>query len=1229
MRAAIVWLFVVAFACAAATFIENDYGSQAARAAVYNNRIFEILLFLFCVSLVGSMVRFGMFHKEKTAVFVFHAAILAILIGAFITRYFGYEGYMHLREGQTSAEILSADPYLAVSSSGLNASWRLPLSPIASSDRSFSANLGGGAPVTIETKSYYPRAKEAVVEVENDGAAYIAFALFYGEKPIGAELFEGQYFENNGVIFYFGDFEDINFTQPTIAIGMQDNQLVIRSYVDMTRFDRQTGEQISLRAHSAHPFDLNVSYATNDGIGIALLKHFLSADKKVVEAAPNEDGLAAIIVDVSHKDEHKEVALLGGARMSGERAEVELSGRKFVLSFGSETIELPFSLKLDRFIVGRYPGSTVPSSYESQVTLIDEERGLNEPRRIYMNNILTHRQFRFYQASYDTWDERGTLLSVSNDPGVWLTYIGYALLTFGFFIAFFSPKSRFRTLAEQIEKSRRMKSFAPALVALILLGGALELKADETDTVSNANEAIVDIRSDEVNQSVRAVDTNRTVQSVRSVDINQSVSIDSNQTVRSADTNRTVQSVRSTDANQTARSTDTNRTVRSVRSVDTNRTIRVVDSNRSIPVEVNQSVRAVDTNRTVRSVRSTDANQTARSTDTNRTFRPAQETNRSAPAVVRPAKQEAGQTTLDKKETNATSDETNRSAPASVRGDETNVTTTRVKGIVDLDHAKRFGSLLVQDANGRIKPIDTLARETLSKISRQNEFSALSATQVFLGMLSVPEGWLSVKMIRVNHPEIGPKLNLEYGVKYVSFFDIAALDSDGALVYRLADETALAKIVPDSQKTQLDKELLKLHERYIVAYMVYVKDLLRIFPVRHDPSFTWNSPIQMRNLAKLSPSEAEETNRTLSAYLDELRKAQISDEWNNADLALDKLRAYQETYGVAVMPSETRVKAELLLNAIKPFSVLLYAYFLLGTFLLIWAFVRSLAPNLLKKRGFYISLALVGATALSFAFHTIALALRWYVSGHAPWSNGYESIIYVAWSALFAGLFFARRSIFALPAATLIGAFALITALIAEYDPQITTLAPVLKSHWLTIHVSVISASYGFLGMSMLLGLTSLALFAFRAPRKVKIDEAIAELRRINEMAMMVGLALLTIGNIFGAIWANESWGRYWSWDPKETWTLISILIYAAILHFRFVPTLKSAFVFSFSSAFAFASILMTYFGVNFYLSGMHSYASGDAPPVSIWFYVVITFFFSLSILAWNKSDGRYPLDCK
>ena len=162
-------------------------------------------------------------------------------------------------------------------------------------------------------------------------------------------------------------------------------------------------------------------------------------------------------------------------------------------------------------------------------------------------------------------------------------------------------------------------------------------------------------------------------------------------------------------------------------------------------------------------------------------------------------------------------------------------------------------------------------------------------------------------------------------------------------------------------------------------------------------------------------------------------------------------------------------------------------------------------------------------------------------------------------------------------------------------DPSIGNLQPVLNSYWLMIHVAVIVASYGPFTLAMVLGLVALFLMIFtNAKNKNKIKLSIDEITYINEMALTVGLVMLTIGNFLGGQWANESWGRYWGWDPKETWALISIMVYAFVIHARFVPALRGRWIYNVMSVLAFASILMTYFGVNFYLSGLHSYASGD-----------------------------------
>jgi cytochrome c-type biogenesis protein CcsB len=223
------------------------------------------------------------------------------------------------------------------------------------------------------------------------------------------------------------------------------------------------------------------------------------------------------------------------------------------------------------------------------------------------------------------------------------------------------------------------------------------------------------------------------------------------------------------------------------------------------------------------------------------------------------------------------------------------------------------------------------------------------------------------------------------------------------------------------------------------------------------------------------------------------------------------------------------------------------------------------------------------------------LAIRWYLSGHAPWSNAYESMVYVAWATMFFGLAFGRKSELTMGSTAFVTSIILMVAHWNWLDPSIGNLQPVLDSYWLMIHVAVIVASYGPFTLGAIIGLVALVLMLFmNKSNKEKIKLNIRELSIINELALTVGLIMLTIGNFLGGQWANESWGRYWGWDPKETWALISIIVYAFVIHMRFVPGLRGNFAFNWGAVIAFGSILMTYFGVNFYLTGLHSYASGD-----------------------------------
>jgi cytochrome c-type biogenesis protein CcsB len=225
------------------------------------------------------------------------------------------------------------------------------------------------------------------------------------------------------------------------------------------------------------------------------------------------------------------------------------------------------------------------------------------------------------------------------------------------------------------------------------------------------------------------------------------------------------------------------------------------------------------------------------------------------------------------------------------------------------------------------------------------------------------------------------------------------------------------------------------------------------------------------------------------------------------------------------------------------------------------------------------------------AYHSFGIIMRWYIGGYAPWSNAYETMIYVSFITVMAGMFFIRRSVLTFALAGLFAGVILFVAGLNWMDPQISPLVPVLKSPWLMIHVAVIVAAYGFFGISFLLGITNLLLLpASRKKTHPVLNLRIRELSIVNEMSLWLGLALMTTGTFLGAVWANESWGRYWGWDPKETWALVTIVVYAIVTHLRLVKKWDSPLLFNLMSVIAFACVLMTYFGVNYFLSGMHAY---------------------------------------
>ena len=227
----------------------------------------------------------------------------------------------------------------------------------------------------------------------------------------------------------------------------------------------------------------------------------------------------------------------------------------------------------------------------------------------------------------------------------------------------------------------------------------------------------------------------------------------------------------------------------------------------------------------------------------------------------------------------------------------------------------------------------------------------------------------------------------------------------------------------------------------------------------------------------------------------------------------------------------------------------------------------------------------------SFLYHAFLIGHRWYLAGYVPLSNLYETMIFVSWITVLIGILFYRQSKIVYALAVLFGGVILFVSGMSRMDPEIGLLVPVLKSPWLIFHVSILIVSYGLFGISFLLGLTNLLLLLLNKTSKNEIISfRIKELSIINEMSLWIGLCFLSVGTFLGAIWADASWGRYWGWDSKETWALITIIAYTIVTHLAFTKKRDNPTWLNAGSVIAFLCVLMTYFGVTYFLSGMHSY---------------------------------------
>ena len=504
-------------------------------------------------------------------------------------------------------------------------------------------------------------------------------------------------------------------------------------------------------------------------------------------------------------------------------------------------------------------------------------------------------------------------------------------------------------------------------------------------------------------------------------------------------------------------------------------------------------------------------------------------------------------------------------------------------------HAEKFGAMLIQD-DGRFKPVNTFSSELLRKLCKHDTYKGLTSDQVLLSMLLSPQAWYESDIIYVRkaNDSLHRFLGVSKGTKWVKPKDF--FDANGQ--YKLAP--LLKDIYNTNTPNQFQKDFKEVDQRIGLLNRALQGDIFKVFPVPNDPNHKWISHLDYVNdtLQITDPLYKQFVKNALPAYLILLQQATETGDYSKADKVLNNIKLQQEFYSAEVLPSSAKVQTELWYNRINIFEQLFQAYLYLGTVLFIVLLWNIFIPKQIFRRLTQIGIALLW---ICFILHTVGLAVRWYLSGHAPFSDAYESMIYVGWSAIGVGLFFSRRSPLTVAATAFVTAMILMIAHWNWMDPAIGTLQPVLNSYWLMLHVAVIVGSYGPFALGMLLGVLNLLLMIVTTRKNAyKINLIQQELTIVNELALTVGLVMLTIGNFLGGMWANESWGRYWGWDPKETWALISIMVYALVIHLRLIPHWRGRWAFNFMSIVAFGSILMTYFGVNFYLTGMHSYATGD-----------------------------------
>lgn len=1059
-------LLIYAFSMAMATFVENDYGTPVAKALIYDCWWFELVMIILVLNFIGNIKRYQLFQLKKLSLLVFHLAFIIIFIGGAITRYVSFDGSMHIREGDSSNEIVSNATFFKVQIGkgdealayddipAILISNRIPfyLKPFK---KTFKSEYDYHEQrVKLKVVDFYSRAQDSLVR-EAAGKPTLHLVVLENSKRVNKYVPSGtvQLIQNVLVSYNKQTPGAINLDDTSgtlqIASPFAGDYMIMASQQKGNLAGNNSPAPFNYRSlYNITGFTFVVPEGPINGHII-----YFEGDKRTHDHDPD-----LVKLEVTTPTAVDTVSFYGGKGITNFQHQSDVGGITISLAYGPKIYKTPFLLKLAHFKMDKYPGSNSPAAYSSDIII--QDGGTETPYKIFMNHVLDHLGYRFFQSSYDD-DEKGTVLSVNHDElGTNVTYLGYTLLFLGMFVTLFWKGTHFSKLNEQLKTISKSKTLL-LIFFFLPLGTAFSQEIDMHGT------------DGKVHMHDHAVGT--------------------------------------------------------------------VQNQGALTQQLMQ------------------------------------------PKVL-----------------NAE---------------------TFANGLkIDKSHADRFGHLLVQNIDGRVEPVNTIALEILRKLYQKDNFYSLDANQFFLAISTAPFDWVNVPLIKVK-AKSGPQLLMAVNANaegYTSMLNLIKISSDSTADFVLKDDYLKSFSKKPADQDTYDKDIIELNDKLQAMQQLLAGQYLRVLPIAKDPNNTW---IAM-------PTQAMNSGITLSdpvaGYFKSVTDAQQSGNWTAAEAALDHIKALQLKYGKDVVPSQAKIDWEVRYNSSNIFLNLMIAYALLGTLILALAFFKLFKNSKTLNRVVTGVLVLITTAVI---IQGAGLGIRWYISGHEPWSNGYEAVQFISWIGVLSGLLMYRNSNAFIPAAGCLIAVILMGFAHggSQMNPQITPLVPVLKSYWLMIHVAIITSSYGFFGLSALLGTVVLVLYIIGSDKiNAKVKASITELTIVNEMSLTVGLFLLTIGTFLGGIWANESWGRYWSWDPKETWAFISVIFYAFVLHVRLIPGLKSKYLFNLLSLVCFSTVIMTYFGVNYYLTGLHSYAQGDPVPIPSWVYITIAAVVILAVVSYKRYQLQY-----